>query len=524
MNLRPYQEQAVLAVEACLAKGEDPLVVLPTGTGKTTVFSELVRRELARNARLGSGASIVVMAHRRELVTQAASRIASWAMVDVAIEMAEQRATPGRDPVICASVDSLALRLDAYPPGSVSLLIVDEAHHAAASRYRAVARQFGCPVVGVTATPERSDREALAFSTVAFQYDILTAIADGYLVPVESISLDVALNVAAIGEGDISDEAAAVALSESVGAWSKGLAQAAGQRPTVVFMPSVALVFECVEILRSLGLAAEGASAQTPVAEREAILRRYAHRQTQFIVNCGLWTEGWDAPHTECVAIGRVTKNRTLYAQMMGRGLRPSPGKTHCLVIDIAGSGEGLGLADVTAVLCGSWGNEVAETARKRAREGQSQVAAARDAIEEAKRKAQELEAAQRSSLAAKREFDVFDTKRKRPPKPVTADDIGLEVPQGDSRKPTEKQLALLTKYGFAHPTSFAEASALVDWLVRRFKAKLCMPRQARVLHRYALPVDVSAAQAGQWIAAIASNGWRRPHGLPFADRTTSPR
>lgn len=503
MNLRPYQIAAVDAATRAIRAGDDPLLVMPTGTGKTTVFAEIIARESHRGP-------VVVVAHRRELIDQAARRIEARCGRPVAIEMAEEHADVARDWCIVASVQSLTARLDAYPPGSVALLIIDEAHHASAGSYRKIARHLGCPVLGVTATPERDDEEALAFSCVAYEYGVLDAMRDGWLVPVRAVSAQIKIDKSALRTrcGDYTEESVADVTRESLGAWCSTVAQLRGDRPTVVFSAGVSAAHSTAEILRGIGVRAASADGETPTAEREQILSDYMAGRIDVLANCGLWTEGWDAPKTACIAIGRPTKNRSLYMQMMGRGLRPSPGKDDCLIVDMVGSGSGMGLATCAAVIGGSWDQEVIRRAEEAMDEDECDVATALETaaawVEDHRR------AAEAAKVSRIREIDVWSKKKA---KTIDARDLGIALPSPGSTPPSQKQAAVIQRAGLSVPASAREASAIIAWLVPRWSAGLCSPKQARILARHGLPIDVTRERAGELITAIAENGWRLPRG-----------
>lgn len=331
ISLRPYQSAAVDAAVGYLRAGRHPLIVQATGTGKTRVIARFV--ELARGR-------VVVVVHRRELVVQAADTIEELLGRRPAIEMGDDRAPPGAWCVV-ASRDSLARRLDAYPPGSVSLVVVDEAHHAAAASYRKTFAHLGCLRVGVTATPGARP-QTLGFDGVAFSYGIREGIADGVLVRPLAVQVDARVDWSQlrVSGRDYTDASAEAAIAPALGEWCRAVVELAGDRPGVMFLPTVASAYAAAETLRALGMTAAAADGSTPTAEREQILRDYAEGRLQCVVNCALWTEGWDAPHTSFVAVGRPTRNSGFYAQMVGRGLRLSPGKTDCLVIDLAASGD----------------------------------------------------------------------------------------------------------------------------------------------------------------------------------------
>ncbi|MCA8958671.1 MAG: DEAD/DEAH box helicase family protein, partial [Planctomycetes bacterium] len=182
-GLRPYQRRALEALRTAYRAGHRrALVVMPTGTGKTVLFAEI--------ARLAKG-PVLVLAHRQELVEQARQKIAQWCDDVVAVEMAEHRgltAAATRAKITVASIQTLTRRLAQVPGDAFRLVVVDEAHHATADSYRAVLDHFDAWVLGVTATPDRGDRQALGdvFDAVAFDYDMQQAIRDGWLCPIRS--------------------------------------------------------------------------------------------------------------------------------------------------------------------------------------------------------------------------------------------------------------------------------------------------------------------------------------------------
>ncbi len=193
MTLRPYQQQALEAVRDAYRRGHrSALVVMPTGTGKTVLFAEI--------SRLAKG-PVLVIAHRQELVEQARDKIAAWCKDVVAVEMADRREftdegfvrPDGTKPKIAvASIQSLQKRLSRMPKNAFKIVVVDEAHHATADSYRAILAHFDAYLLGVTATPDRADRVPLGevFETVAFDYDMRTAIREGFLCPIRSFLVE----------------------------------------------------------------------------------------------------------------------------------------------------------------------------------------------------------------------------------------------------------------------------------------------------------------------------------------------
>jgi superfamily II DNA or RNA helicase len=182
IELRHYQDQAIDAVLAEWAEGHRAtLLVAATGLGKTTMFAELLRR------RASHGRSLVI-AHREELINQAAARIEAQTGLTVGVEMADSRSSHLQpQQVVVATMQTLrGKRLGGFPKDAFATIVIDEAHRSLAKSYRTIADHFaGAKLLGVTATPDRSDKLGLGavYQSVAYQYDIAEAIADGWLVP-----------------------------------------------------------------------------------------------------------------------------------------------------------------------------------------------------------------------------------------------------------------------------------------------------------------------------------------------------
>ncbi|MER6956040.1 DEAD/DEAH box helicase [Streptomyces sp. NPDC000618] len=342
---RPYQLDAIEALRKGWADGQNRLaVVLPTGAGKTVVFSHLAHQMLDS---LG-GRRALVIAHREELIEQAASKLlAVDPMLRVGIVKAARDDHADAD-VIVASVQTLAVARRREAIRDIGLIIVDECHHAAARSYMEVLRHFGAwdgvPVAGFTATMTRTDGGlAEVWEDVVFRLDILDMIADGYLCDVrgKAITVDTLdLNKVRTRGGDLIDGQLGKALEESgaLDAIAKAYAEHAGDRAGVVFTPTVATAQAAAESLRSVGITAAPVWGDMGRDERRATLARYVAGEVQVLTNCMVLTEGFDAPHTSCIVVARPTKSPGLYVQMVGRGLRPAPGKRDALLLDVMGA------------------------------------------------------------------------------------------------------------------------------------------------------------------------------------------
>ncbi|MFJ7238249.1 DEAD/DEAH box helicase [Streptomyces olivaceus] len=342
---RPYQVDAIEALRQGWTTGKNRLaVVLPTGAGKTVVFSHLAHRMLGG---LG-GKRVLVIAHREELIEQAASKLlAVDPMLRVGIVKAQRDDHADAD-VIVASVQTLAVPRRREAIRDIGLVIVDECHHAAARTYMEVLEHFGAwdgtPVAGFTATMTRTDGGlAEVWEDVVFRLDILDMITDGYLcdvrgkrVTVDTLDLD---RVKTRG-GDLVDGQLGQALEDSgaLDAIAKAYVDHAADRPGVVFTPTVATAQAAAASLEAAGITAAPVWGDMGRDDRRATLARYSAGDVQVLTNCMVLTEGFDAPHTSCAVIARPTKSPGLYVQMAGRALRPAPGKADALLLDVMGA------------------------------------------------------------------------------------------------------------------------------------------------------------------------------------------
>ncbi|MFD9405293.1 DEAD/DEAH box helicase, partial [Streptomyces sp. NPDC060011] len=342
---RPYQVDAIEALRKGWAAGTNRLaVVLPTGAGKTVVFSHLAHQMLDTL----NGGRVLVIAHREELIEQAAAKLlAVDPMLRVGIVKAQRDDHADAD-VIVASVQTLAVAKRREAIRDIGLVIVDECHHAAARTYMEVLEHFGAwrgvPVAGFTATMTRTDGGlAEVWEDVVFRLDILDMIGDGYLcdvrgkrITVDSLDLD---KVRTRG-GDLVDGQLGKALEDSgaLDAIAKAYVDHAGDRPGVVFTPTVATAQAAAAALEAAGITAAPVWGGMSRDDRRATLARYSAGDVQVLTNCMVLTEGFDAPHTSCAVIARPTKSPGLYVQMAGRALRPAPGKRDALLLDVMGA------------------------------------------------------------------------------------------------------------------------------------------------------------------------------------------
>jgi superfamily II DNA or RNA helicase len=343
---RPYQEQALDAIANARERGvRRSLITLPTGTGKTNIFAWALKR--FREA--GDTRPAVIVAHREELLTQAAERIALLAPeLRVGTERAEERVEPHEADVVVASVQTIGRKNSARLPWcEPGFIVLDEAHHALPhnSYGRVLERWPDAFVLGCTATPKRLDRLSLhasaegVFEEVVFSYGIREAIADGWLCSLRGyrVKTDVDLTDLRTMAGDFEEAELARRIvteertQKAVDHWH----EVARGRPTIAFGTNVEHAHMIADLFRRSGVPAEAVDGGMARDERRAVIKRYRSGETVVLANCMVATEGFDAPETACVVMARPTQSWGLYCQCVGRGTRLAPGKKDCLIIDL---------------------------------------------------------------------------------------------------------------------------------------------------------------------------------------------
>jgi superfamily II DNA or RNA helicase len=356
ITLRDYQVEARDAVLAAIRRGVmRPAIQLPTGMGKTVVFSA-VAKEL--------GYPVLVIAHRDELLDQAADK---FRRVDPGVSVGKVKAAEREwwQEVVVASIQTLgrerglaelerALRVQPY-----RLAIIDEAHHAPASTYQAVMRllgRYGVPILGVSATLERGDGSGLggSFQELVYQRDILWGIQSGYLADIRAMRIELrGLNVERVrlnaARRDFADGALGQALHDA-GAPEYALRayrEHAQERKAICFTPTVELAEEVARVFCEGGVPAAAVSGDTPRQDRLEVYRRLREGEIRMVANALVLTEGFDEPSVDCIIVSRPTLSRLLFVQMIGRGLRPWPGKADCLVLDMVGASDRLRLVTI---------------------------------------------------------------------------------------------------------------------------------------------------------------------------------
>lgn len=346
MKLRPYQQQTIDNVWKAYEDGHTaPLAVLATGLGKTVIFADVINQYLSRNDK-----RVLVLAHRAELIWQAKNKIEAICHCGVGIEMGEFRAmTYGmfRDRVIISTIQTQIAggesgRMANFDPSEFGLIVIDEAHHAISPSYRRVIEHYtsqGAKLLGVTATPDRGDKKSLGrvFDVVAQDYDVSDGIRDGWLTSIKQqmvmiTGLDFSQMRTTAGDLNGGDLAEEMEKESNLYGVADATVKIAEDRKTLIFCASVRQTERLAEIInRHKPNSAISIDGKASKDERAKVLRDYHDGKYQYLVNCVLFTEGFDEPDVACVVFARPTKSRALYAQMLGRGTRPHSEVAHLL-------------------------------------------------------------------------------------------------------------------------------------------------------------------------------------------------
>ena len=341
IQLRAYQNDAIEAVrEAFRAGKRAPLLVAATGAGKTVMFGFIASRTAA------GGKRVLILCHRRELIRQASNKLRE---VGVAHGIIAPGFTGNRELVQVASVQTLGRRLADPRHDAPDLIVIDEAHHAAAGQWRTILDAYpGARVLGVTATPQRLDGKGLGLEAGGVFDDLVLGpaagelIEGGYLSPVRVFAPAEAPDLSGIrtvgGDYQASALADAMQRPKLVGDAIAHYSRHAPGEPAILFSPSVAHAEAMAAAFREAGWRAATASGSTPATDRDAAIQGLATGAVQVLCSCDLISEGLDVPAVSAVILMRPTKSLGLYMQQVGRGLRPAPGKTHLTVLDHAGN------------------------------------------------------------------------------------------------------------------------------------------------------------------------------------------
>lgn len=518
MELRPYQQDARTAVEREWEDGNlRTLLVLPTGTGKTIVFAKIAE-DCVRD-----GDRVLVLAHRGELLDQAADKIAQSTGLQCATEKAEESCLGSWYRIAVGSVQSMMRqkRLGQFPNDYFGTIIIDEAHHSISDSYQRVLNHFeGAKVLGVTATPDRGDMKNLGsvFSSLAYEYTLPKAIRDGYLSPIKALTIPLQMDLTGVGvqAGDFKVSDLGTALEPYLYQIADEMQKYCLQRKTVVFLPLVKTSQKFRDILNEKGFRATEVNGES--TDRAEILSAFDTGRYNVLCNSMLLTEGWDCPTVDCVVVLRPTKIRSLYSQMVGRGTRLSPGKDHLLLLDFLWHTERHELCHPANLICES--DEVAQKMTENI-----EVAGCPVDLEEAEEQACSDVVSQREEALAKQLAEMRGRKRKlvdplQFEMSIQAEDLSGYVPAfgWEMAPPSQKQVETLEKLGILPDAidNAGKAAKLLDRLGKRREDGLTTPKQIRFLEGRGFQ------HVGTWqfdnakhlIDRIAANGWLVPRDI----------
>ena len=494
MQLRKYQEEAKEAILKEWNKGNSKtLLVLPTGTGKTIVFTKLAE-DCVRD-----GERVLILAHRGELLDQAADKLSKATGLGCAVEKAENSSLGSWFRVVVGSVQSLMRdkRLNQFS--------IDH---------------FDTIIVGVTATPDRGDMKNLGsyYESLAYEYTLPKAIKEGYLSPIKALTVPLKLDLSGVSQqaGDFKTSDLGTALDPYLHQIADEMVKYCMDRKTVVFLPLIKTSQKFTEILNSKGFNAAEINGESK--DRAEILGDFDNDKYNVLCNSMLLTEGWDCPSVDCIVVLRPTKIRSLYSQMVGRGTRLYPGKDHLLLLDFLWHTERHELCHPAHLIAEN--DEVAAQMTKNIEEAGCPID-----IEEAEQQATEDVVAQREEALANQLKEMRNRKRKlvdplQFEMSIHAEDLSSYVPAfgWEMGPPSDKQVKALEKLGILPDEidNAGKAAKILDRLNKRRQEGLTTPKQIRFLENRGFNHvgTWQFEQARSLIDRIAGNGWRVPRDI----------
>lgn len=515
MELRPYQQEAKDAVWKEWESGHTKtLLVLPTGCGKTIVFAKITEDAVRKGGR------VLILAHRSELLEQAANKLEQTSGLKCAVEKADQTCLGSWYRVCVGSVQTLmrAKRLQQFAPDYFSTIIIDEAHHAISSSYQVILQHFSTAnVLGVTATPNRGDQKNLGkvFDSLAYEYTLPQAIKEGYLTPIRALTIPIQIDFTKVGTsaGDYKPSDIATALDPYLEQIAAEMQRHCKDRKTVVFLPLVKTSQKFREMLNQHGFRAAEVNGMS--TDREQILQDFADNRYNVLCNSMLLTEGWDCPDVDCVVVLRSTKVRALYCQMVGRGTRLAPNKSHLLLLDFLWNTEKHELCRPACLIA-----EDAAVQQKMTEKMEQNPGVPLDIAEVENQASEDTVAAREEALAEK--LAAMKKRKSKLVDPlqyelsIQSQDLSGYVPAfgWETQAPSAQQKKDLEKHGINPDAveSAGKAEQILRTIARRQMDGLATPKQIRRLEQYGFQHvgEWSFQAANHMIQRIAYLGWSR--------------
>lgn len=514
--LRPYQNEAIEAIYREWKNGNKrTLLNLATGLGKTIVFSKVAER-FAKN-----GGRVLILAHREELLNQAAEKIKKITGLKCVYEKAKITSIGSDCKIVLGSIQTISrpTRLCKFGKAYFDLIIIDEAHHCMSETYQRVLEYFDkAYVLGVTATPNRGDKKELSdyFDSEAYEYGIREGVNNHWLCPIVAQTIPLKIDISHVKQnsGDFSLSGSDEAIEPYLERIAKVIAENYYEKKTVIFLPLVNTSKKMCDILNDYGVPAVEINGNTE--DRVQRFKDYAKGKYKVLCNAMLATEGWDCPSVDCIVVLRPTKIQGFYQQMVGRGTRLYPGKENLLLLDFLWLTDRINLCRPSSLFSKTLSED--ELARKYL-EGAS---APTELMRLADKVKGDIQFQTERTLAE-------ELKKMRGRKGKLIDPLQFSAATGildvvssyqpifewETNGPTKKQVEMLENNSIDTSTITYKglASVLIDKIINRSQLGLCTPKQIRLLNSYGFNnvADWTIDQAKNMIDKIARNNWTVP-------------
>ncbi|MDP0498702.1 MAG: DEAD/DEAH box helicase [Verrucomicrobiota bacterium JB022] len=478
VTLRPYQVEFVQKTAEALLEYQRVLSVAATGAGKTVMAAKLAET-------LASCGPVLFLADAQELVMQTGQKFCKVLGQFPAVEMAEHHARPG-DRLVVGTTQSVARRLDKWPRDYFATIIVDEAHRntLGAQAQQVLGHFRRAQVIGITATPFRSDKQQLSsfYEAIPVEIGLVRLIKEGFLSPItiKTVPVDVDLSGVRSLAGDYKDSDLGAAITPHLERCAQILHRHAADRRTVAFLPLIETSKAFAEACRQVGLHA----VHVDGTDRSALRGDW-----QVICNSQLLTTGWDEPSVDCVFVLRPTKSLSLYSQMVGRGTRIHPGKVNCLLLDPLYQAERMDLIRPARLVAAN--QEEAESIQQILDTDEGELLEIRERAEADRRKGM-LEAMQANAKRKSRTIDAVELA-------LSLGETALAEYEPEAMwegyPVTDKQAEILERNGLDLESIKCKghASKLIDLLIKRREMGLATPKQVKWLIQFKHPEPWSA-------------------------------